>query len=995
MSGRSPTLPGTPPESAPCRLACPIDQNVQEYVACMAEGRFDEALAVIRRTNPFPSICGRICPHPCEFECTRAGMDRPVAIRELKRFAADLELQAIESSHPFYPESQNRKIAVIGAGPAGLTAAFNLRVRGYGVTLFEALPLAGGMLALGYPEEVLPRRALAKDIEAILAAGVVLKTEARKTLSAVVREGFDAVLVAAGASRVMVKKSFSQARGLAGFVQPWTWLAQRRGGASSLRGKRVVVDGATPHSIHWAMLAAMDGAGEVTVLSPLPESHLPLEPVFAAMARKLGVRILCLHEAVKPVVRRGRLAALALQKMKVEGEDSRGRPLLEPVAAKNQTLAADICMPAGPRIFSPEGFESLALNAWGLAALDPVTMMADSSGIFAAGSAASGGRSIVESIASGRRAAAGIHAFLSGAGAGESLVENRGADVLFRDYSHVEAGPALNIRRKEPEAAACLSTRTQAMAEARRCLRCGACTECMTCHHFCRWTLGAESRDPGSAVVVRLDRDLPGMKSEDEAFKALAAVSLKAEVDGARCDGCAACEEACPYNVINTVAGPGPLEPGLAVIDKNMCRACGLCMPVCPTRAISFAGLDVQELVSAMARRPGAPVILRCRWSRAPSSENDLDVSCLGLVPPLVFLKALEMGAPHVLAVGCKDACHKRSGFDQAQGRVERLRSVLEMTGLDAARISIVPDSEYGEALERLGRLPAHAPGPAGARGETRGLEPSPHAEIMSLSLMFSRAAVAGRVDLPAADDGVVVFGGCLAAAGQLTAGMDGLGAMDMAAASQDLVRKTGVEPGRMPFPGCCGLPFLDSGDREAFERAAGANLSLLSKQGAHTVVVSCLDCLECFRRGYAEIEGSDAVRFIHLVDFLSEAGVKLERSQPAMPLSLGLLASRPGLKEHEAAKMLLAGLENVTILWSGAAPESVVRAGWRLTGRELRRDLIKTLAGAAAAGIDVLVVDSHHLAFHLGRALAEGSWQSYNVRVRPLEVFLREVLSF
>jgi hypothetical protein len=129
-------------------------------------------------------------------------------------------------------------------------------------------------------------------------------------------------------------------------------------------------------------------------------------------------------------------------------------------------------------------------------------------------------------------------------------------------------------------------------------------------------------------------------------------------------------------------------------------------------------------------------------------------------------------------------------------------------------------------------------------------------------------------------------------------------------------------------------------------------------------------------------------------VDFLGEAGVELRRPSRPEPLSLGFLFSRPGLEEHEATLKLLGGLENVDLRWTGAAPESAARAGWKLTGRGLKRDLLAAVAESEAAGARMLVVDSHHLFFHLSRALAGGSWQSYNVTVRPLEVFLREVLS-
>jgi len=345
------------------------------------------------------------------------------------------------------------------------------------------------------------------------------------------REGFNAVLVATGASLAGPAAAFGEARGLPGFVQPVAWLRQRREGPSPLRGGRVVIDGATAQGIQWAVLAALDGAREVTVLTPLPGSHLPLEPRFTAMAEKLGVKILCLHEAHRPVVRRGRLVGLGVRKLRLTGTDSRGRPRLEPAPAGPLTLSLDAYVPAGPRMFDRKGFESLKVNDWGLLTVNAETMMADPSGIFAAGDGRSGGRRIVESIASGRRAAAGIRAFLSGAAAPEPLFEKRVADVVFRDFSPIAVRPAANVRRSPDPGAAILTSKTQAMAAARRCLRCGACTECMTCHHFCRWTLGTEERDAGSAVIVRLDRTAPGLKDEDEALRSAGAVSLKAEVN--------------------------------------------------------------------------------------------------------------------------------------------------------------------------------------------------------------------------------------------------------------------------------------------------------------------------------------------------------------------------------------------------------------------------------------------------------------------------------
>ncbi|MGZ3536833.1 MAG: NAD(P)-binding protein [Thermodesulfobacteriota bacterium] len=164
---------GTPP----CRATCPIHVNAQGYLALISVGKFEEALALIRQKNPFPGITGRICTHPCESLCRRKDVERPVAIDGLKRFVSDVEKE--DKTDLTVPEENGKRVAIVGAGPAGLLAAYDLRKRGYGITIFEALPVAGGMLAVGIPEYRLPRSILNKEIGYLLRMGVELKLNTR------------------------------------------------------------------------------------------------------------------------------------------------------------------------------------------------------------------------------------------------------------------------------------------------------------------------------------------------------------------------------------------------------------------------------------------------------------------------------------------------------------------------------------------------------------------------------------------------------------------------------------------------------------------------------------------------------------------------------------------------------------------------------------------------------------------------------------------------
>ena len=160
---------------APCQNACPADQNAWGYVTLISEGRFEDAVAVIKEGNPFPAVCGRVCVHPCETKCRRQQVDEPVSICALKRFAADFDMNSFSPYRPQVEAPKDAKVAIIGGGPAGLTAAYYLACKGYKVTVFEALPVAGGMLAVGIPEYRLPKDILNGEIKAVTDLGVEIK----------------------------------------------------------------------------------------------------------------------------------------------------------------------------------------------------------------------------------------------------------------------------------------------------------------------------------------------------------------------------------------------------------------------------------------------------------------------------------------------------------------------------------------------------------------------------------------------------------------------------------------------------------------------------------------------------------------------------------------------------------------------------------------------------------------------------------------------------
>ncbi|MEJ2706947.1 MAG: FAD-dependent oxidoreductase [Anaerolineales bacterium] len=261
--------------TAPCRNACPADQRAQGYISLVAKGRYREAFRAIKEDNPFPSVCGRTCHHPCENSCTRALVDQPVGIMDLKRFVMDYALaygrEPVEPAARTHPQW----VAVVGAGPAGLTAAHDLVKMGYGVTVYEALPVAGGMMRVGIPAHRLPKGVLQQDIDDILALGVILKTNSPINDPAkLLKQGYDAVCLATGISSRDLSLGI-EGEHAAGVISAATFLRKINLGEPITIGRRVVVVGGGITALDAAAVARRLGAEDVYLVLERPRGEIP------------------------------------------------------------------------------------------------------------------------------------------------------------------------------------------------------------------------------------------------------------------------------------------------------------------------------------------------------------------------------------------------------------------------------------------------------------------------------------------------------------------------------------------------------------------------------------------------------------------------------------------------------------------------------------------------------------------------------------------------
>ena len=400
---------------APCQAACPVGTNAGLYVSLIAQGRYDEALQVASEPNPFPSICGRVCTAPCEDACRRGEFDLPLAIRDLKRFAMDRgkprKRKIIPPKH-WYVE----RVAIVGAGPTGLSAAYYLARRGYRVTVFDAMPVAGGMMAIGIPDYRLPREELSRDIEAMIDLGVEihLNTAIGRDVSLDdLQRDYDAVLLAVGAQR-------SQRLGVPGedhegVIPATTFLKDfNLNPDAKIEGVVAVVGGGST-AMDAARSALRAGASKVHILYRRSRVEMPAQAEEVRAALEEGIE---LHELVAPVQilsKEGRTSGIRCQRMALSEPDEKGRRKPVPVLGTEFDIPIDIVLiaigEAPDPSFLPEG-TSVGVAPWGGLLINPESLATGAPGVFAAGDVTYGPKSIIHAAAHGRQAARSIHAYL-------------------------------------------------------------------------------------------------------------------------------------------------------------------------------------------------------------------------------------------------------------------------------------------------------------------------------------------------------------------------------------------------------------------------------------------------------------------------------------------------------------------------------------------------------------------------------------------------------
>jgi NADPH-dependent glutamate synthase beta subunit-like oxidoreductase/ferredoxin len=585
---------------APCQMACPSGIDVPTYVSLIGEGKDAEAIEVIRKDNPFPWVCGLVCTRPCEFMCVRGRIDKPISIKFLKAFAAERAMSERRYENPPKEPDTGQKVCIIGAGPGGMSCAYYLALKGYGVRIIEALPTAGGMILAGIPRYRLPREVIDREVAMLEDLGVEFVFNTRfgedLTLEELKEEGFDAFFFAIGAHKAFKLNIPGETE--YGLIESIDFLKRVALGERRRPGKRVVVIGGGNVAIDAARTSLRLGSEEIILAYRRTRAEMPADEEEVEQAEEEGIRFDFLTVPVEIVGENGKTTGLRCLRAELVAREGSKRMSPVPIEGSEFVIETNAVIGAIGQQVDKETMLELTELAWtrrNTIDVNMVSMETSEPGIFAAGDAVTGPATVVEAIGGGKRAAEGIDRFLKG------IPQPKMPPVPVRrdrvPCTEVPAStkmilkqpemPLLNLdRRRTTFQQVELGYPENAVREeARRCLRCDICRRCGECVEVCRDKMGVDALQMGY-----FDFDHP--------------VETDFRKTQERCIACGACANNCPNQAmqIRDENGERVLSLCGTVLNRQKlihCTECGAVMG--PNRYLDYIQKRIKPVGEVVA----------------------------------------------------------------------------------------------------------------------------------------------------------------------------------------------------------------------------------------------------------------------------------------------------------------------------------------------------------------------------------------------------------
>jgi NADPH-dependent glutamate synthase beta subunit-like oxidoreductase len=603
---------------APCQMTCPAGLDIPTYVTLIGMGRDAEAIDVIRKDNPFPWVCGLVCTRPCEVMCVRGRIDEPVSIKFLKAFASERAMSERLYQNPDKEPDKGLKVCIIGAGPGGMSAAYYLALNGYGVTVIESLPVAGGMMMIGIPRYRLPREVIDREVAMIKDLGVEFRFSTTfgkdVSLEELKAEGFKAFFIAIGAHNSF-KLNIPGEKDYPQVLQAIDVLRRVALGERKIPGKKVVVIGGGNVAIDAARTCLRLGCNRITLAYRRTRDEMPADIEEVEQAEEEGIHISFLTIPAEILGEDGRATALRCIRAEMVSQEGSDRKYPVPVEGSDYLIETDAVISAIGQQVDQDCLASLPGLKWTRRnTLDAgkISMETAIPGVFAAGDAVTGPATVIEAIGGGKRAADAIDRYLSG------IPQPLMPPVPVRrgriDWLEVPAGTKMVLRRPHMPLLGIDRRRTtfqqvelgysenMVREEARRCLRCDVCLRCGRCVEICRDKMGIEALKMG---YIHFDHPGP----------------TDFRITEERCILCGACAANCPTRAMRIEDRKGERILSLCgtILNRQKltcCESCGTVMG--PARYLEYIRsktrsvihfADIRSIYDACARKSSAGYI--------------------------------------------------------------------------------------------------------------------------------------------------------------------------------------------------------------------------------------------------------------------------------------------------------------------------------------------------------------------------------------------------